>query len=200
MECINDWILVAFDMNHNKKFGDFIRPDQWLFEEVNGVQKWDENRDKKQTNPQIATVISENPKFPVKKGEKIFVHYLAIDTGSELEYEGQLCHFIKKSQVFLKIEQDGSYTMMPNTFLGEQVYTEGVKTDSGIYLVPWAEKKEALQVKITHAPKDRFFKEGDIIISYDDNQYELEVDGKKYIKITSEWMTCKLVNNKIVEV
>jgi co-chaperonin GroES (HSP10) len=82
------------------------------------------------------------------------------------------------------------------TFIQEQVYTDAVKTDSGIYLTSQDKKKETLKIKILHVPKNRKLKEvnvGDIVCTDDDHQYYLNYDGRDYIKLHHNEIAAKFV-------
>lgn len=192
MRMLNKNLLVEFDETHNRVINGLYRPTEWVFEDTDSREgattKYDVNRNKKETNPQIATVIVTNPDSTLKAGDKIFTHYLDYDTCSKLDYEGKEYSVIRYTNVFFKIKGEGDYEMMPDTYLGEQVFSEGLKTESGIYLTPYDKIKETLRVKLTHVPEDSDFKVGETVVTTDDFQYEIEIDGRKLIKLTKQWI------------
>lgn len=191
MELLNNNIIVEFDEKHNKVFEvggiELMRPDTWKFEELNnGSTQYQKNTNLKDTNPQIATVVVPNRKYPLAKGDKIFTHYLAIDNAEPFEVNGKEHQMININSIFFKISTNGELEVMEDVYLGEQVFDEGIKTESGIWLTPYDKKKEVCRIKITHAPKNtKYTFVGDIAVTVDDNQYELDLNGKKYIKLNT---------------
>lgn len=183
-----DYLLVEMDLSHNKifKVGDveLIRPDDWLHEEsINEGRKFATNVDMRDINPQIATVIIPNDNSFLNAGDRIFVHFNCILNGKPVPYNGKEYLAIQLWQVYFVIKGVNEYRMMPKTYLGEQVYTEA-RTQSGIYLTPTGQKKEVLQVKITHIPEeDRQCRVGDVVMSMDEYHFTLKLDGREYIKM-----------------
>jgi co-chaperonin GroES (HSP10) len=84
--------------------------------------------------------------------------------------------------------------MADDMYLGEQIYTDAIKTDSGIYLTSADKKKETLKIKILHVPKNRTYKEieiGDVVCTDDDHQYYLTFGGRDYIKLSHNEIAAK---------
>lgn len=199
MKMINNYIAVEFDLDHNRKINGLYRPETWVFEnsdQKEGDVVYDTNRNKKETNPQIATVIVSNDNCPYKVGDKVFTHYLSFDSPNAIDLDGKEYTVTTYQNIFFRINEDGTYEMADRTYLGEQVYSEGEKTASGIYTTPFAEVKETLRIKLTHVPEGSQYQVGDIIVSADDYQYEIDIYGKKFIKITKEWIYGKMVDEK----
>lgn len=195
MKMINNYIALEYDLSHNRIINGLYRPTDWVFEnsdQKDGATVYDTNRNKKETNPQIATVIVSNDNCPYQIGDKVFTHYLSFDSPNSMDLDGKEYTVTTYQNIFFKINDDGSYTMSPRTYLGEQVYSEGERTASGIYTTPFAEIKETLRIKLTHVPEESEYQVGDIIVSADDYQYEIDIYGKKLIKITEEWIYGKV--------
>ncbi len=213
MKCMNNYIAVEFDREYQKTRQieggiTLIKPDQWLYTEgteTNNGAKYDTQRDLKEVNSQIATVVAENytvdertgnRRCSLRTGQKIFVHFLEYDRATPFDVDGKEHSFIDFRSVFFVIHGDGDYEMTPDTYLSEPCMIESPKTESGIFLCSdEALKRDSLKVRITHAPKDGTaeYSIGDIIICTDSFDYRLKVDGREYIKLTSQWMTSKLV-------
>lgn len=195
MRPINNFIVVQFDDNTKVKCGgiELIRPETWVYEQdAQGNTKYQENLDGKVKNPQIATVIKTNKSSSLKEGDKVFVHYLTKEMANYVEVDGKECWFVNLQSVFFRIKGDGDYEMSPDTYLGERVVIEAPKTKSGIWTTPYEDKPDSLKVKITHVPENACMPVGSICISSDSNHYELEIDGKKYVKLTGQWMPAKV--------
>lgn len=189
MKLLRDMIGVEFDMSHNNVYNvggiELVRPDKWEHENTSYSETgtmYQKNTNLKDTLPQIATVIVENDNMPFKMGDKVFVHYLALNNAQEIE--GVTA--IHGKSVFFKIKDDGSYEMMEDVYLGQRVFNELEKTTSGIYLTSGEKGKEPLKIRITHAPKNSpLFKVGDTVLTVDDNQYELNVYEDGHIKLNT---------------
>jgi co-chaperonin GroES (HSP10) len=187
-EPINEWIGVEFDHNHNKtvKHGglELVKSTSWFYEELEGKAMYDVNRDLKDTNPQIATIVTENKSYGLKKGDKVFVHYLQYDT--KLEFDG--VKYINFNTIFFKINGEDDFEMADGVYLAKRTIIEAKKTESGIYITSEEAKPEPLKIKITHVPRNNVFNVGDIAVTADDFQYEIDVYGEKYVKVTPEWI------------
>lgn len=194
---MNKHLAVRFDMDHNKVFKiagiEIIRPDSWVL-----TEEGPENYNRKDVNPQIATVMISNPQLKYNKGDRIFLHYMAKETEEIGQIGDEVYSIISAEFVFFKII-DGTIEMADNTYLGEQVYSEA-KTASGIYLTPTGTKKDVLKVRILHAPKrivsewgenipEEFryrkpdVKINDIVCTCDDYQYTFKYEDKEYIRL-----------------
>jgi hypothetical protein len=201
MRMINNYIAVEYDLDHNRVINGLYRPTEWVFEnsdQKEGTVVYDTNRDKKETNPQIATIVISNDKSPYKVGDKVFTHYLSYDSPHAIDLNGKEYTVTTYQNIFFKMNSDGTYEMAPRTYLGEQVYSEGERTAIGIYTTPFDTVKETLRIKLTHVPEGSEYKVGDIIVSSDDFQYIIDIYGKKLIKITEEWIYGKMVDSKLI--
>lgn len=196
-------LAVQFDGRHNKVFNvggvELIRPDMWEHTEHGDYggehTKWMENFNMKDVHPQIGTVCFDQPNLGYKKGERLFFHYMAKEAEELIEIDGDWYSLVFPYHVFFKIEGE-QIIMADDMYLGEQVYTDAVKTDSGIYLTSQDKKKETLKIKILHVPKNRKLKEvnvGDIVCTDDDHQYYLNYDGRDYIKLHHNEIAAKFV-------
>lgn len=213
--CANKYIAVKFNSNHNKviELGDtgikLYRPDEWVerddygeikLDEKTGTTKFGYNVDYKETHPQICVVTASNPKYPYKIGDKLFVHYMAYETAECGDIE-TLEAIIIADYVFFRINSDGTWDLSNDTYIGEAVLIGEDITNTGIILS--LGKKDNLKVKITHIHKPYYKKNerypelesmhltypicniGDTVVSIDKYNYEFELDGKKYIKLSS---------------
>lgn len=119
-----------------------------------------------------------------KKGDRVCTHYLASANDKAFNLDGEDYHRVPLNSIFFRINEDESFDMNSNVYLCEQIVVEAPKTESGIYLTPFSEKKEPLRLKVLHSPeRDNGIKAGDTIISQDDYQYTLKYAGKEYVKI-----------------
>lgn len=193
---MNKNLIIQFDSDHNKVFKiagiEIIRPDSWVL-----TEEGPENYNRKDVNPQIATVMRSNGEY--RKGDRIFLHYMAKETEEMAQIGDEVYSIVNSDFVFFKILSEGAIQMADNTYLGEQVYSEA-KTASGIYLTPTGTKKDVLKVRILHAPKrivsewgenvaEEFryrkpdIKINDIVCTCDDYQYAFKYEDKEYIRL-----------------
>lgn len=188
MRLSKGFIGVEFDKEHNNsyKIGDvtIVRPEMWEFENSSHNESgtmFQKNTNLKETNPQIAVVTTDCEELSLKIGDVVFTHYLAINNAQQIED----LSVISTKSVFFQIKGD-EFIMMEDIYLGQQVYTDLVKTESGIYLTSDEQKKETLKIKLTHVPKNSmYFSVGDTVLTVDDNQYEIDVYGGKHIKLNT---------------
>jgi len=193
MKLLNGKIGVKFDESHNKTLTkglndlDIVRADLWINREDDGEQssKYNENLNYLETKPQIASVTITSASCDYKVGDKIFLHYMAYETAELTEYGW----IVDTDFILFQIMPDNTFKMVDGAYLGEQLLTDEVITETGIYLS--GGKKEGLKVKITHVPDNNLISIGETVVTVDDKQYELNYWGKKYIK---------LVENEIVGV
>ena len=193
-KCIGKWLRVRFDVSHNKTFDiggvQLIRPDDWrdTYDE-----KSQENTNYLETKPQICTVLIANPNYPFKVGDKLFCHYMAMESsqnGDILTNEA----FIIADYVFFTFQPDGTWQLVDGTYLGKQVYTPEQATKSGL-IYDLGGKKENLQVQITHVPSDaEDVKVGDTVLSIDKYNYEFTIYPDKYIRLTKEEIVGKVLH------
>lgn len=176
MKAVNGYVILKYDKDHMKK-AKLGKIEIEIAREL--------NNDLKEGYDQRATVVgvSENCKW-LTQGDLVWTHYLGSDKGNSFQYDGDLYHRIRESQIFFKINSDGSLEMARGVYLGKEVVSEAPKTDSGIYLTPFDEKKEVLKIKVTNVPSNQdFIKPGDTIMSSDANQYLINYEGDTIIKI-----------------
>lgn len=200
MKLLNDKIAVQFETSHNKIVGtgigglELIRPDRWLnhdAEEVDGsLSRFDENVNYLETHPQICVVIHPNTQCDYRAGDKLFVHYMALEWAEYTIY-GTI---IETDFIIFQIMPDGLLKLVDDTYLGELLFEKEEETNGFITV---KEKKDSLKIKITHLAnnhKAEFgFGVGDIIISVDKNNYAFNYDGKKLIKLTRDEIVAKLI-------
>lgn len=198
MECLNNNIFVRYDLSHNKvfKIGDLelIRPDAWEVKDdsAEDMTKTESNVNKLHVHPQIATIVKENGKFPYKKGDKVFLHYMAYEWAEQFEIDGEDCTMIDGEYVLFVIK-DGEFIMPEGFYLGEEIFTEGAKTESGIYLTPFDKVKKAMMITITHKPEgDNFVEIGETVLSCDDKQYILNINDKDYVWLKKSEIVAKI--------
>lgn len=187
-EPINEWIGIKFDENHNRSVNiggiEVIRPNQWVHTELDNKTMYEVNRDLKDTNPQIATIVKGNTNYGLKEGDLVFTHYLAYN--STLLFDG--IQYINFNSIFFKINGKDDFEMADGVILAKRVLIEAPKTQSGIFLTSDETKPEELKIKITHTPRDSTFHIGDTILTADSFHYEIDVYGEKYVKVTPEWI------------
>lgn len=198
----NNYLLVEIDRTHNqtRKLGklELIRPDEWVVEAtVNDGAVYDFNRDLRETEPQIATVVVPNDKSNLKAGDKVFIHYLCAKNGIPAVYEEKECTAIFVNQVYFVINDDGSISPTDGVYLGKQRFKTSV-TDSGIWTTSNGLSKEVLKIELTHLPPDnKYFKVGEIALSIDDYQYQLKYEGETYIKLFEREIVGVLEPNQV---
>ena len=132
---------------------------------------------RKLINPQVITILSGE-----HNGKRAFVYYGAYEIAKWPEPELAI---IPEATILFFIEP---IQPVYGTYLGEEVFTEGQRTASGIYITPYAEKKEGILIKITHIPEQGRIggiQVGDTVVTIDDYQYDLRYSDKKYIKLRS---------------
>lgn len=199
--CIHNRLAVRFDKDHNRVLGkglngiNIIRVDKWTNDATKNEEtsKQEENVDYKETHPQICVVTTSNEKYPYRIGDKLFVHYMAYETaelGDLVTYDA----VIRADMVFFTILPDGTWRMAKDIYVGEAVILDEEITPSGI--IASLGKKDQLRVKITHVPEPYqnehgvtikpCVEVGDIAISIDKYNYEFNLDGKRYVKLTSK--------------
>lgn len=212
----NNYLIVEFESNRILKYGklELIRPISWEHKASDSeeeITKRAESLDRKLVNEQVAIVKVGNEKYPYKKGDRVFLHYMAKESEKVVEIDGEEYSAVDGDFVFFVINSDETFTMADNVYLGEQLYSDAPRTPSGIFTTPFDKVKEVLKIRITHAPqrifnrhwdaslpKDRPFryrepenKIGDIVATCDDFQYVLLYDGKEYIKLLDDEIVLK---------
>jgi len=197
MKVIGNHILVSFEDKTKFKIGslELHRPEGVYATDVDGTGMFvsDGNVNRLEVNPQIATVIADSERFGVKKGDQVFMHYMAWEWAKEetpLDIEGEYAH-LTEGDYIIAVIRDGELFPVESTYLGKRVFLEAPKTESGIYLTPYDETKVSSHIKITHIPSEtqRGYEElevGQIAISIDDKQYAFQYNEEEYIKLKAE--------------
>ncbi len=186
MNILHNKLIVKFDEKHLKEFDlggiTIIRPDEWLHKEEDGKQKFAENTNYLETKPQIATVTHANSKLPYKVGDKLFLHYMAHETASYFNEETKEA-FINADYVFMTFNEDGTYKMADGIYFGEQLFDDDEKTESGIIINVLGGKPKLCNIKLCHLPAHTGFERNEVVLTIDNYQYPLKVDGKDYIML-----------------
>jgi co-chaperonin GroES (HSP10) len=189
---INDWIGIQFDENHNKTVNiggiQIVRPETWVYQEFDDKTMYENNKDLKATNPQIASVVNPNLKYGLKKDDLVFVHYLQYN--SDLIIDN--IKYISFKTIFFKINGKDDFEMADDIYLAKRTIIEAPKTDSGIFLTSTGTKTEPLKLTVTHTPRKSSLKVGDVIVTEDDNQYDIDIYGESYVKITLDWVAATI--------
>lgn len=176
----NGNIIVKFD--HDKKDGAVKQasglyiPERYLIEgdDEEAPAAYGVNTNRKLINPQVVEIFSGQ-----FTGKRAFVYYGAFEIAKWLDDDFAI---IPETTIFFLVDP---IELMPGTYLGDEVFTEGPKTASGIWLTPIAETKDGVKIVITHIPDNAhpLVKIGTTVITVDSFQYDLEYAGKKYIKV-----------------
>lgn len=175
-------ILVKFDPVPT--VGGIIMPERYLIQEADTPGEnnaYGVSTNRKAINPQIVTILSGE-----HKDKKAFVYYGAYEIAKWPEGIDGIA-IIPDTTIFFFIDP---IEPVAATYLGEEVFSEGDKTESGIYITPYAERKEGILIRIIHIPKegqvsyaDKLIAVGDIVVTIDQHQYDLRFEDKKYIKL-----------------
>lgn len=188
MKLLNKNIIVNFDQIHNKAIGTgingepIVRAELWLNTEAEVADepsRFDENVNYLETNPQICVVVHPNAYCDYKVGDKLFVHYMAWEWREKVD-DG---YVIETDYVFFKILPDNTFEMVKDNYLGTPIYAKDEEV--GGFIIA-GEKKDNLQVDITHIPTNSVFSIGERVISIDKNNYEFDYWGKRFIKLVKD--------------
>lgn len=203
----NNFVLVKF-IKYDKKSsvlkldsGLFV-PERYVIEEADedAQTAWGVTTDRRLINPQVIEVIQGNelwinkvkdtyPEFERDKilkentlipdGGQYFVHYGAMEVCRWVDDDHAL---IPAKLFFFGLDP---IKCLPGIYLGEEVFGDLPKTASGIYLTPQMEDKVGIKVKIIHTPENAhpLVQVGSTVITVDAFQYDLNYNGKKYIKL-----------------
>lgn len=202
---LNNSIIVLFDHDWDSAWvtqaNGLVVPERFMIEsgDEDAGAAFGVTTDRRLINPQTLTVVQGNEAWlntvketypehekdailkahpPILPG-RYFVHYGAFEVAKWLDKEHHGA--IPGKMLLFGIEP---IRCMPGTYLGEEVFGELPMTESGIYLTPQLESKEGVLVRITHVPADGpKVAVGDIVVTIDQNQYELNYEGEKYIKV-----------------
>jgi len=189
MKCINDWIFVSYDdrskFYHTLPNGvELVIPIVWEQRDEYGFYTGQrtENLDRKEANPQVCYVLSENPRYPeYKVGDKLFTHYLEYENGDTVlgEVTGKM---IKGNSVFFKVGEGGEMLPTKGTYIAERIAGKRF-TPLGILLPDWIPNFKKCHVRLTVTPTDSPYNVGDVVLTIDDNQYMFEYEGKVHVKV-----------------
>jgi len=201
MKAILNKIGIAFDENHLKSYnlGNGIqlqRAEAWRGREGDDRTntKMETNVNHLETNPQIGTVIIENDEYPYKKGDVVFMHYLAYETFEDkVEVDGQDVYLIAESFIFFTIVGD-ELKMKSKHYLGRVKISDPPKTTSGIYLTSLEVVKDDLRVNITHVPGDerKVCEVGEEVIPIDKSNYPIKLGDIEYVLLKEQEIVAKI--------
>lgn len=198
MKCLHNKIKVRFDVDHKRliPLGDtgitLIRPDEWLHTSDDNKTVYQENTNYLETKPQICVVVEENEKYPYKRGDRLFTHYMAYETASNGDLLTQEA-FIIADYVFCTLLPDGSYKMAKEVYFGEQIFELEEMTKGGIYIPEMARKPKLTEVKLVHLPEETPFEQGETVITIDAYNYPCEINGKTYIMLRENEIVGQLI-------
>lgn len=203
MNCINRYLLVEFtedrlhiDLGSGIKL---IKPKRYLFEDstAEGTSKTVKVTDRRLVNPQICRVLAPNSRYKqFKQGDSLFVHYGAYEASESLKIDDKDCSFIEVNMVFFRIGENNEIYPEPNIYIGEVVEEEAKRTESGIYLTPHATVKQEKRVRILYVPEKPDYQPNDIVVTVDDYQYELDFNGRKYVKLDERYIVGKVIQEE----
>jgi hypothetical protein len=188
MKLLNKNIVVRFINEHNSTIGTgingspIVRAELWLNTEAEVADepsRFDENVNYLETNPQICVVVHPNAYCEYRAGDKLFVHYMAWEWREKVD-DG---YVIETDYVFFKILPDDTFEMVKDNYLGTPIYTKDEEV--GGFVIA-GEKKDNLQVDITHIPTESMFTIGERVISIDKNNYEFDYWGKRFIRLVKD--------------
>lgn len=189
-------ILVEFEEKPKMSATlDLVAPERFLVqeaEEEGETNAWAVTTDRRTINPQIVNVIIGDDTVPTDS--RCFVHYGCFEIGQW--YNDKQC-IIRANMVFFMLDPIKTFQ---GNYLGEEVFVEGEKTESGIYTTPIVEEKLPCNIVITHIPDNSSFAVGDEVITIDGAQYTLNYNGKKYIKLRDSEIIAKVVDKQVVPV
>jgi hypothetical protein len=129
-----------------------------------------------------------------KEGDRVLTHYLASDKGNEIEINKEIYHRVTLPQIFLKINEDDSFTLAEDIYLCEYSNVSAV-TESGILTTFTGEKKEDLKLIVTNLPSsinkrwaDDPINVGDVLMPQDNYNYTFTYKKKEYVKIEHKFI------------
>jgi len=190
MYTVRNNLIVKYDFSHNKIFKvggiELVRPDMWLHSHGDETThtKFMDNKNKLETNPQIATVVVTNKNSKLVAGDIVFLHYMAYEWHETFIYKDEECAMIDGDYVLFKIENN-EYKMIDG-YLAEQIIESEIRLDSGIF-INVEEKPKAVEVKLTHVPNNSKYYVGQRVVTVDEKNYLITIDGNKkfvYLKET----------------
>jgi len=129
-----------------------------------------------------------------KEGDKVLTHYLSSDKGNEIEINKEIYHRVTLPQIFLKINEDDTFTLAEDIYLCEYSNVSSI-TESGILTTFTGEKKEDLKLIVTHLPSsvnkkwaDDPINIGDVLMPQDNYNYTFTYKKKEYVKIEQKFI------------
>ena len=176
-------IVVKFHYDHSQTLvktdtGLFV-PERYMIEggDEDADAAYGVTTDRKLINPPIVDILSG-----VHQGKRAFVFYGAFEIAKWLSddrvADGRA--IIPDKMLLFFIDP---ISCLPKTYLGDEVFEEGPRTESGIWLTPTIETKQGVLIKITHIPANNIVDIGNTVVTVDQYQYDLTYQGRKYIKL-----------------
>jgi co-chaperonin GroES (HSP10) len=189
MTPLSNRILVKFEENIETPLN-LIIPERYVVHEQ-GDATDNETRtgvttDRRLINPQNVTILSGE-----HTGRTAFVYYGSYEVakwidGNALIPDHMLLFFTNPIE------------MMPETYLGDEIFIEGDKTPSGIYTTPVTEQKDGIRIRLTHVPENCVASAGDTVITMDDKQYWLIYGGQRMIKLRESEIVAVVRDEEII--
>jgi co-chaperonin GroES (HSP10) len=137
-----------------------------------------------------------------KEGDRVLTHYLASDKGNEIEINKEIYHRVTLPQIFLRINEDDSFTLAEDIYLCEYSNVSSV-TESGILTTFTGERKEDLKLIVTNLPSsvnkrwaDDPINVGDVVMPQDNYNYTFTYKKKEYVKIEHKFIMGTYANKK----
>lgn len=137
-----------------------------------------------------------------KEGDKVLTHYLSSDKGNEIEVNKEIYHKVTLPQIFLRINDDDTFTLAEDIYLCELSKVSSI-TESGILTTFTGEKNEDLKLIVTHLPSslhkrwaDEPINIGDVIMPQDNFNYTFTYKKKEYIKIEHKFIMGSYANKE----
>lgn len=137
-----------------------------------------------------------------KEGDKVLTHYLASDKGNEIEINKQIYHRVTLPQIFLRINDDDTFTLAEDIYLCEYSTVSSI-TESGILTTFTGDKKEDLKLIVTHLPSslhkrwaDDPINVGDVLMPQDNYNYTFTYKKKEYVKIEHKFIMGTYANKE----
>jgi co-chaperonin GroES (HSP10) len=129
-----------------------------------------------------------------KEGDRVLTHYLASHEGNIIEINKEIFHKVTLPQIFLKINEDDTFTLAEDIYLCEFSNVSSV-TESGILTTFNGKKKEDLKLIVTHLPSsvhkrwaDDPINVGDVLMPQDNFNYTFTYKKKEYVKIEHKFI------------
>jgi hypothetical protein len=137
-----------------------------------------------------------------KEGDKVLTHYLSSHESNAIEINKEILHKVPLSQIFLRINEDDSFTLAEDVYLCELIKVSAV-TESGILTTFSGEKNEDLKLIVTHLPSsvnkrwaDDPINVGDVVMPQDNFNYTFTYKKKEYVKIDHKFIMGTYANKE----